>query len=56
MSLALFEHAQQTASALSDAIRNARHKAENQIAELNEQKDQKDAALASLRRNIKDYP
>lgn len=56
MPITPFECAQQTASALSDAIRNARHNAENQIAELKEQMDQKDAALASLRKNIKDYP
>lgn len=55
-SLTPFENAQQAASVLSDAIRNARHKAEDRLAELKMQKDQKASALASLRKNIKDYP
>lgn len=55
-SLAPFENAQQAASNLSDAIRNALHKVEDRLAELKTQKDQKTSALASLRKNIKDYP
>lgn len=38
------------------AIRNAMHKIEDHMAELNEQLEQKRAALANLRKNVKDYP
>lgn len=55
-SLAPFENAQQATSVLSDAIRNALHKIEDRLAELKTQKDQKASALASLRKNVKDYP
>lgn len=55
-SLALFERAQQTAAELSKAIRDALHRAEDHLAELKEEQDQKSAALANLRKNIKDYP
>lgn len=55
-SLAPFERAQQTAAELSKAIRDALHKAEDRLAELKEAQDQKSAALANLRNNIKDYP
>ena len=55
-SLPLFEEAQQAVATLSNAIRNALHKAEDHIAELRNQKDQKNSALANLRKNIKDYP
>lgn len=55
-SLTPFEKAQQTVAGLSSAIRNALHKAEDRLAELKELKDQKTAALANLRKNIKDYP
>ena len=52
----LFDTGQQTAAALSDAVRSAAHKTEDSIAELEVQIDQKCAALADLRRNVKDYP
>ena len=55
-SLAPFEIAQQTAADLSNAIRNALHKVEDRLAELKEQRYQKNAALANLQKNIKDYP
>lgn len=55
-SLTPFENAQQAAAILSDAIRSAQHKVEDRLAELNTQRDQKASALASLRKNIKDYP
>ena len=55
-SLALFERAQQTAAELSKAIRNALHRAEDHLAELKEEQDQKSVVLANLRKNIKDYP
>lgn len=51
-----FECAQETAADLSAAIRNARHRVEDRTAELKSQKDQKESALANLRKNIKDYP
>lgn len=52
----LFETGQQAAAELSAAVRSAAHKTEDCIAELEEQIDQKSAALADLRRNVKDYP
>lgn len=55
-SLTPFEQAQQAAAALSRAIREVLHRADDRLAELNEQKDQKSAILANLRKNIKDYP
>lgn len=55
-SLTPFEEVQQAVAALSNAIRNARYKVQDHIAELRTQKDQKTSALANLRKNIKDYP
>lgn len=55
-SLTPFEEVQQAVAALSNAIRNARYKVQDYIAELRTQKDQKSSALANLRKNIKDYP
>ena len=55
-SLAPFEKAQETAAALSGAIRSALHKTEDRLAEWRSAQDQKAAALANLRKNIKDYP
>lgn len=55
-SLTPFEEVQQAVAALSNAIRNARYKVQDHIAELRTQKDQKSSALANLRKNIKDYP
>lgn len=55
-SLTPFENAQQAATDFSKAIRNALHKAEDRLAELKEQKDQKAAILTNLQKNIKDYP
>lgn len=46
----------QAAAVLSEAVRDARHKIEDRLAELKEQQDQKRVALANLRKNIKDYP
>ena len=53
---ARFEAAQQATSAFSAAVRSAAHKIEDHTAALREQIDQKTAALANLRKNIKDYP
>lgn len=55
-SLTPFENAQRDVAELSKAIRDALHKAEDRLAELKEQKDQKSVILANLRKNIKDYP
>ena len=51
-----FEDAQQAVAAFSGALRSAQHKLDDHLAEWNGQKDQKNAALANLRKNIKDYP
>ena len=51
-----FEDAQQAVAAFSGALRSAQHKLDDRLAEWNGQKDQKNAALANLRKNIKDYP
>ena len=55
-SLTPFEIAQQTAADLSNAVRNASHKVEDCLAGLKGQRDQKNAALANLQKDIKDYP
>ena len=55
-SLAPFEKAQQAAAELSKAIGEAHHKAEDHLAELKVEQEQKRAALENLRNNIKDYP
>ena len=55
-SLTPFEEAQQAVADLSNVIRSTLHKIEDHIAELHTQKDQKNSALANLRKNIKDYP
>ena len=51
-----FEDAQQAVAAFSGELRSAQHKLDDRLAEWNGQKDQKNAALANLRKNIKDYP
>ena len=51
-----FEDAQQAVAAFSGALRSAQHKLDDRLAEWNGQKDQKNVALANLRKNIKDYP
>lgn len=55
-SSAPFEIAQQAAAELAKAIRDALHKAEDRLAELKEEQDQKRTVLANLRKDIKDYP
>lgn len=54
--MSVFEAAQQTASALSAAVRDAAYKIKIVIDELSTDKDQKLVSLEKLRRNIKDYP
>ena len=55
-SSAPFEIAQQAAAELAKTIRDALHKAEDRLAELKEEQDQKRTVLANLRKDIKDYP
>ena len=55
-SSAPFESAQQAAAELTKTIRNALHIAEDRLAELKEEQDQKRTVLANLRKDIKDYP
>ena len=55
-SSAPFESAQQAAAELAKTIRDALHKAEDRLAELKEEQDQKRTVLANLRKDIKDYP
>lgn len=52
----MFEIAQQAAAELAKTIRDALHKAEDRLAELKEEQDQKRTVLANLRKDIKDYP
>lgn len=52
----LFETAQGSAAVFASAVRAAAHKIEDHTAALKAQADQKRAALANLRKNIKDYP
>lgn len=54
--LSLFEAAQEAIAELSDAMRNAARQVEDQLNEYKAEADQKQAALVSLRKNIKDYP
>ena len=55
-SSAPFENAQQAVAELAKTIRDALHIAEDRLAELREEQDQKRTVLANLRKNIKDYP
>ena len=54
--LSLFEQAQAAVAELTTAIRNAAHKVEDHLDAYKSEADQKQAALAKLRKNIKDYP
>lgn len=55
-SSAPFENAQQAVAELTKAVRDALHKAEDRLAELKEEQDQKRTVLANLQKDIKDYP
>ena len=55
-SVTQFEAAQEVAAGFSAVIRNAAHKSEDHIEELNAQVNEKSTALAKLRKNVKDYP
>lgn len=54
--LSLFEAAQDAIADLSHAMRIAAHQVEDQLNGYKAEADQKQAALVSLRKNIKDYP
>ena len=54
--LSLFEQAQAAVAELTTVIRNAAHKVEDRLSVYKAEADQKQAALANLRKNIKDYP
>lgn len=54
--LDVFERAQETASRFMAAVREAAYKVEEMLRQLNSEQDQRRAALANLRRNVKDYP
>lgn len=54
--IAPFEAAQESTAVFYAAIRNAAHKIEDHIASIKAQENEKSAALANLRKNIKDYP
>lgn len=54
--LSLFEQAQAAVAELTAAIRNTAHKVEDHLDTYKAEADQKQAALANLRKNIKDYP
>ena len=54
--LSLFQQAQAAVAELTTAIRTAAHKVEDHLEAYKDEADQKHAALANLRKNIKDYP
>ena len=51
-----FEQAQEASTELMGAIREASFKVEEMLHSLQEEQDRRKAALADLRKNIKDYP
>ena len=52
----LFEQAQTTAANFSACLRETAYRVGSQIAALQEARDEKEAVLINLRRNVKDYP
>ena len=54
--LSVFESAQTASAHFAAVVREASYKVENIIVSLQQEKDQKEAVLSNLRRNIKDYP
>ncbi len=55
-SLDIFERAQEAVSRFMAAVRETAYKAEELLRQLNGEQDRRRAALANLRRNVKDYP
>lgn len=54
--LDVFEQAQEAAARFMDTVREAAYKVEDTISRLKAEQDQRQAALADLRKNVKDYP
>lgn len=54
--ISLFEQAQSATSDFWRSVRNTAHKVEDQVDAYKIEADQKKAALANLRKNVKDYP
>ena len=54
--ISLFEQAQSATSDFWQSVRNTAHKVEDQVDAYKIEADQKKAALANLRKNVKDYP
>lgn len=52
----LFSTAQQSSAAFSDTLRLTSYQVDNRIAGIKKDKDEREGILASLKRNIKDYP
>lgn len=55
-SISLFEQAQSATSDFWRSVRSTAHKVEDQVDAYKIESDQKKAALANLRKNVKDYP
>lgn len=53
--LDVFEQAQEAAARFMDTVREAAYKVEDTISRLKAEQDQRQAALADLRKNVKDY-
>lgn len=54
--LDVFEQAQEAAARFMDTVREAAYKVEDTISRLKAEQDQRQVALADLRKNVKDYP
>lgn len=54
--ISVFENAQTVAANFANVVRDVSHTVENMIANLQNEKDCKQAVLSDLRKNIKDYP
>ncbi|WP_297871138.1 ATP-binding protein [uncultured Oscillibacter sp.] len=52
----LFEQAQETSAEFMNVVRNTSFEIENILSHLQAEQDQRNADLANLRKNIKDYP
>lgn len=55
-SIAVFENAQTASASFANAVRDVSHTVENMFADLQRERDQKQAVLSNLHKNIKDYP
>lgn len=55
-SLSVFENAQVASAHFAKVLRDISYNVENRIATFCQEKDQKEATLSNLRKNVKDYP